>query len=203
MPEYVLRNLDPHVWSSFTERASREGWQIRPLISSLIESYASGQFTPSAAPPVVFPLFGWLRAHYRQAAQSPEFAGAVSVQQWELLLKQVLRSEAGLEWRALDDVPVPQRPQILDWLARTSNLPSASVLTLRATRHIWKGADMRSGRPYRFEVLGLPPGQHADIAHYNGGWRILHLVGDESRGWTEPFVSPEEALANLAEALRL
>jgi hypothetical protein len=36
MPQYALRNVDPTLWSKFTERANGEGWPTRALIVGLI-----------------------------------------------------------------------------------------------------------------------------------------------------------------------
>ena len=41
MPEYVLRNLDPQLWSRFADRGNREGWPMKALFVALMEAYAN------------------------------------------------------------------------------------------------------------------------------------------------------------------
>jgi hypothetical protein len=201
MPEYTLRNVDPQLWSQFTDRANREGWPTRALIVSLMEAYASGDFTPAAPPPRELPQFGWLRAHYRQLAQEP---GLATDAQWERLTHQVLQSPAAMSWHALDEVPVQRRPEILRWLQHTSNVPTAATLTLRAIAHIGEGPDLRTNRrAFQYEVLGLPSGQQAWIADFDGGWRVLRVIDAKQGHWSDPNLSKEEALNTLAETITL
>src|SRR5262245_44350184 len=173
MPEYTLRNLDPRLWSQFTERATREGWRPRPLIVSLMEGYAQGDFTPSQSPARELPEFAWLRAHYREIAQRADFSSLDSTAQWRRLRDHVSGPPSGMAYRALEEVPLDRRPSILAWLGRSCHVPTAAGLTLRAIAHIIEGADRR---PFQFEVLGLPPGQQAWIADFDGGWRILRAM---------------------------
>src|SRR4051812_4411227 len=70
MPEYVLRNLDPVLWSRFTERANREGWPIKALIVELLEAYADGVAAPQKAAPKQLPEWAWLREYYNAAAKA-------------------------------------------------------------------------------------------------------------------------------------
>lgn len=51
MPQYILRNLPPEIWSAARARAEREGWPMRPLLLRLLEDYAAGRVTPSGEPP--------------------------------------------------------------------------------------------------------------------------------------------------------
>jgi hypothetical protein len=204
MPEYTLRNVDPRLWSQFTDRANREGWPTRALVVSLMEAYASGDFTPPAPPPRELPEFGWLRSHYRQLAQEREFAALAPDAQWERLTDRILQSPAAMSWRVLEDVPTGRRLDILRWLRHTSNVPTAATLTLRAIAHIGEGRDLRTNRrAFQYEVLGLPAGQQAWIADFDGGWRVLRVIEGEQGQWTEPYVSKEEALNTLAEAVDL
>lgn len=202
MPEYTLRNVDPQLWSQFTERANREGWPTRALIVSLMEGYARGDFTPQAPPPRELPQFAWLRAHYRQVAQQPEFASLGTHEQWERLTDQILKSPAAMSWRVLDELPRERRAEILRWLQYTSNVPNATGLTLRAIAHIGKGPDLRTNRrAFQYEVLGLPMGQQAWIADFEGGWRILRVIDSKQGHWSDPYLSKDEALNTLAETL--
>ena len=38
MPEYTLRNLDPRLWSRFTERANYDGWQLSDYRLKAVDS---------------------------------------------------------------------------------------------------------------------------------------------------------------------
>jgi hypothetical protein len=204
MPEYTLRNVDPQLWSQFTERANREGWPTRALIVSLMEAYARGDFTLPEPPPRELPQFGWLRAHYRQIAQESRFASLETQAQWKRLTEQVLKSPAGMSWRALDEVSVQRRPEILRWLRHTSNVPTAAGLTLRAIAHVGEGPDLRTNRrAFQYEVLGLPIGQQAWIADFDGGWRVLRVINGMQGHWSDPYLSKEEALNTLAETIDL
>lgn len=204
MPEYTLRNVDPSLWSRFTERANREGWPIRPLIVALLDGYARGDITPGSLPPVDLPQFAWLRAHYRQIAKQPGFAALEPLERWDRLVRQVLNTPAGGEWHSLDEVPTFRRLQVVDWLHRTSNLPPAPhELSLRAIAHIGEGADLKQNRrAFQYEVLGLPPGQQAWIADYSGGWRILRVIDGVTGEWGKPHLTKDEALSTLAAEIQ-
>jgi hypothetical protein len=200
MPEYTLRNVDPQLWSRFASRANHDQWPIRALMVSLMEAYASGEYRPPRPAPRELPEFAWLRAHFRQAAQDAAFASLDAEAQWECVTKQVLQSPAAMSWRVLDAVPGHQRPEILRWLQLTSNVPTASGLTLRAIAHIGEGPDLRKNRrAFQYEVLGLPPGQQAWIADYEGGWRVLRVIDGKQGKWSDPFETKEETLNTLAE----
>ena len=202
MPEYTLRNVDPRLWSQFTERANREGWPTRALIVSLMDAYACGDVTVPEQPPRELPEFAWLRAHYREAAQDPEFSSLDAPAQWKRLTQQILRSPAGMSWHVVDEVPEPQRPEILQWLLQTSSVPRAATLTMRAIAHIGEGPDLRMNRrAFQFEVLGLPIGQQAWIADFDGGWRVLRVMNGTQEHWSNPHLSREEALDTLAETI--
>jgi hypothetical protein len=202
MPEYTLRNVDPQLWSQFTDRANREGWPIRALIVGLLEAYARGEFTPTAPPPRELPEFAWLRAHYRDVAQTPDFGALNTATQWEQLVEHVLDSPAAMHWQQLDEVPPAQRREILRWLRQTSDLPSRQILTLRAIAHIGEGPTLRTKRrAFQYEVLGLPADQQAWIADFDGGWRILRVVDGVQGHWGGPHLTKEDALDTLARTL--
>jgi hypothetical protein len=167
-----------------------------------MEAYASGDFTPPAPPPRELPEFGWLRFHYRQVAMGTEFSTLTVGRQWERLTDQVLQSPAAMSARVLDEVPVPRRLEVLRWLGQTSDLPTAATLTLRAIAHIGEGPGLRTNRrAFQYEVLGLPSGQQAWIADFDGGWRVLRVIEGNQGQWTEPYISKEEALNALAETI--
>lgn len=197
MPQYVLRNLDPQLWSQFTERADREGWRTHALIVSLLGAYARGDVTPPQPPVRELPMFGWLRAHYRDVAREAGFSSLDTESQWGRLTQHVVDSDSGLEYQVLDSVPAERRLEILRWLGQTSDVPMAAGLTLRALMHVGDGS---SRRAFFFEVLGLPPAQQASI-HFDGGWRVLRVINGEQGKWSRPYLSKEEALNNLAEAI--
>ena len=203
MPEYVLRNVDPHLWSRFTERANCDGWPIKALVVSLMDDYANGVVTPTQPPPQELPEFAWLRGHHRIVAEQEGFAQLNPIEQWARLLDHVLKSPAGGSWPVLDAVPAAKLAQILDWFTRTSNIETRHTLTLRAIAHIGEGPDLRRNRrAFHFEVLGLPPGQQAWIADFDGGWRILRVVNGEQGHWSDPpHLTKELALEALAKTV--
>jgi hypothetical protein len=202
MPEYTLRNVDPDLWSRFTERANREGWPTKALFVSLMDGYSRGDINPATPPPKELPQFAWLRAHYRQIAQAGDLADLDANAQWERLVNQVLQSPAAMSWQTLDEVPFDRRLEILEWLRRTSSLTTRQVFTLRAIAHIGSGRDLRHDRRvFQYEVLGLPIGQQAWVADFDGGWRILRVVDGEQGQWGQPHLSKEDALDTLARVI--
>jgi len=77
MPQYILRDLPPQLWTTVKQRAERDGWPLRALILRLLEDYASGRITPIAHPPVPHPspmwrlvpdsaIESWLETHLRE-----------------------------------------------------------------------------------------------------------------------------------------
>src|SRR5437870_2201729 len=114
MPEYTLRNVDPSLWTRFTERANCDGWQIKPLLVTLMDSYASGEFTPSTLAPRELPEFAWLRSHYKSIANGPDFDVIDPAAQWERLFQHVLHSHVAMSWRALEAISVDKRREILN-----------------------------------------------------------------------------------------
>jgi hypothetical protein len=202
LAEYTLRDVDPHIWSLFTERADREGWPTRPLLVSLMDAYGRGDISLAATPPRQLPQWAWLRAHYRQMTQVDSFLGLDVNGQWEALIQHVLNSPAAMSHSELDSVPLRTRAEVLRWLRQTSNLSPRQVLTLRAIAHIGEGPDLRTNRrAFQYEVLGLPSGQQAWIADFDGGWRILRAVDGESGNWSAPHLTKDDALDTLALTL--
>jgi hypothetical protein len=203
MPEYALRNIDPTLWSRFTERANREGWPTKALLVALMDGYANDDINLGTPPPRELPQFAWLRSHYRQVASAEDFSSLGCDCQWERLVQQVLHSAAAMSWHSLDEVPQLRRTQVLRWLQQTSDLPVRHALTLRAIAHIGEGPDLRTNRrAFQFEVLGLPAGQQAWIADFDGGWRVLRVVDGKQGGWSpNPFEDKAEALNVLADAI--
>ena len=51
--------------------------------------------------------------------------------------------------------------------------------------------------PYRYEVLGLPPGSGAMLARLAGVWKVLRIERDKYYGWDGSFRSAEDALASI------
>lgn len=205
MPEYTLRNVDPELWSQFVNRAKQEGWPIRALIVALLEEYARGTFTLPVPPPRELPEYGWLRAHFRAAAKNPDFLMLPTPLQWEALVDQVVKSEAGASWRDVDQVPPEKRGDILRWLEKTSNLPLREGLTLHAIGFVGDGPDLSvNRRVFQYKVLGLPAGHEAWIANATGsGWEILRAFKGKmsGTGWSRPYRTKEEALSILAETV--
>src|SRR5229473_2121247 len=70
MPEYTLREVDPHVWSLFTERAGREGWPTKALLVKLMDAYGRGDVSVGTPPPKQFPLWAGARTYYRAVARA-------------------------------------------------------------------------------------------------------------------------------------
>ncbi len=203
MPEYVLRNIDPDLWSRFTERANREGWPTKALFVALMDTYARGELTLRTAPPKELPQFAWLRVHYRAIAVSSDFAGLNIASQWGRLVDQVTQHQPGV-YAVLDAIPPHRHAEVLDWLRRTSSLSPRQSLTLRAVGHVWSGPDMSANRrAFQYQVLGLPVGHDALIADFDGGWRIMHFVNGDERipEWDTPHLTKEDALDTLARTL--
>ena len=202
MPEYVLRNINPELWTQFVSRANREGWPTRALIVALMDGYARGEFAIPEPPPRELPQYGWLRAYYRQTAIQPGFRGLDAEAQWQRLTDVILHSPAAMSHRLLGEVPTARRTEVLRWLELTSNVPVASGLTLRAIAHVGHGPDLKTNRrAFQFEVLGLPLGLQAWIADFNGVWRILRVVNEvQDKEWSEPYATKEDARDALAEA---
>lgn len=48
MPSYILRTIDPDLWTRFKARSEAEGIPMRALLLLLIEAYADGKVSVSA-----------------------------------------------------------------------------------------------------------------------------------------------------------
>ncbi len=203
MPEYTLRNLDPRLWSRFTERAARDGWPTKALLVSLMEEYASGSIDLPVPPPKPLPEFGWLRGYYKAVAGQADFASVPHDEQWKRLYEHVLDSPAGGSGRALAAMPPDQRRELLDWLRRTSAVTVRHVLTLRANGHIIvNGPNGETREPWEYHVLGLPAGHQISINNYDGGWRVLWIFkGNSIKTWSGQYPTPAEALDDIAREL--
>lgn len=60
MATYILRDIPPHIWQPFADRAKQEGWPLRPLLYQLMSDYATGLVgptKPAPAPPPGLPRF--------------------------------------------------------------------------------------------------------------------------------------------------
>lgn len=203
MPEYVLRNLDPQLWSRFTDRGNREGWPTKALFVALMSAYANGSISIGAPPPKQLPQYAWLRAHYRSAAKKDTFGPLDVNGKWSAIIDEMIDTPAGGHWRELDQMPFDRRAEILNWLEATSSLPQRQGLTLQAIGHvssITAGGESER-RVYDYRVLGLPPHQEARITNWDGGWRILYLAPGVTEEWNGPHDTPEEALDTLAHTI--
>ncbi|HEX6465092.1 MAG TPA: hypothetical protein VFZ98_11580 [Vicinamibacterales bacterium] len=203
MPEYILRNLDPQLWSRFTERGSRDGWPTKALFVALMTAYANGSISIGTLPPKQLPQYAWLRAHYRSAAKDDKFPTLDVNGRWSAIIREMIKGRAGGHWRELDQVPLDKRAEILNWLEATSTLPPQSALTLQAIGHISSitAAGETDRRVYDYRVLGLPPNQEARITNWDGGWRILYLAPGVTEEWNGPHETPQDALNTLARTI--
>lgn len=204
MPQYTLREVDPHIWSLFIERAGREGWPTKALLVKLMDAYGRGDVSIGTPPPKQLPQWAWLRAYYREVARADSFRDLDVDARWRALVMHVAGSPAGTSWRELDALPLVDRSQILRWLEETSALTRREGLTLRAQLHFHHtflvGSRVETERTvWQYEVLGLPPNQQAQITDFDGGWRILLAVNGKTSGtWSGPHKTPEDALDTLA-----
>jgi hypothetical protein len=67
-------------------------------------------------------------------------------------------------------------------------------------RKIIKGR-LGSGSVHTYYVGGLPPGDKAQISHFDHGWRFLHWNETSHGNWSGFYVTPEAALEALREEL--
>jgi hypothetical protein len=203
MPEYVLRNLDPQLWSDFTDRGSREGWPTKALFVALMKAYADGSICIGTPPPKQLPQYSWLRAHYRSAAKKETFRALDVNGKWSAIIDEMIVTPAGGHWNELQQEPFDRRVDVLNWLDATSSIRPQNGLTLRAIGHV---SSVTAGgesdrRVYDYRVLGLPPHQEARITNWDGGWRILYLAPGVKEEWNGPHATPEEALDTLARTI--
>ena len=74
------------------------------------------------------------------------------------------------------------------------------MLTLRALGTSGSGP-VNESEPYRYEVVGLPTGSGAMLARLSGVWKILRIERGKYYAWTGSFVSAEDALAAIDDAV--
>jgi hypothetical protein len=60
-----------------------------------------------------------------------------------------------------------------------------------------------SGDVYAYCVGGMPPGENANIALFDGSWRILRWNDEWHGNWTGDYASPADALTGLQEEISL
>ena len=90
MSEYVLRNLDPQLWSRFADRGNREGWPTKALFVALMKAYANGSISIGMPPPKQLPQYAWLRAHYRLAAKKDTFRTLDVNEKWSAIIDEFI-----------------------------------------------------------------------------------------------------------------
>jgi hypothetical protein len=73
------------------------------------------------------------------------------------------------------------------------------TLSLRPTARIGSGPTLLTDqdRVIRYEVVGLPPGQSADIAERNHRWKLLRTQDGVQEAWTGKYSTAEQALEEL------
>lgn len=207
MPQYKLNDIPVDLWARFKERAQREGWPLRALFLQLMDDYAQGRIERlSGLAPQQMPTFGWLRPFYRIASRDPDFVNDSSVNQWERLTETVVGTSATyLNW--VNAIPHPLRPQVLNWLAETSQdpRPGPNRLSMRAIAHAGEGPSLSvNRRVIQYEVLGMPPGQQALIAHFpNLGWQIMRIRDGQQTPYEGHYADADEARQALEARLYL
>lgn len=208
MPQYILRDLPNELWTRFTTRANAERWPLRALFLQLLDDYGSGRTRPSAQPPLQLPTYGWLRVHFRHAAQKRDFATLAPPQQWERLIDEVLERQTSA-YDVMREIPDERRATILQWLHQTasSGLPGSRDFAMRPIAHSGKGPDLSiDRRVIQYEVIGLPPGQQAWIADWRAGgsssWKILRVVDGDQGEWEGAYPTADEALGVLEHEVK-
>jgi len=73
------------------------------------------------------------------------------------------------------------------------------TLTLRPTGRIGSGPTLLTDqdRVFKYEVVGLPPGQSAAIAEMDHRWQILRTKDGVQGTWTGEYSTAEQALDHL------
>ena len=66
------------------------------------------------------------------------------------------------------------------------------MLTLRTL-------ETSGGKPYQYDVIGLPTGRGAMLARLSGVWKVLKIERGKSYAWTGSFVSAHDALTSLGD----
>jgi hypothetical protein len=202
MPQYVLRDIPVDVWARFKERAERENWPLRALYLQLMDDFGSGRLRPQGAPPEQMPVYAWVRPYYLNLVRHrPFFLEMVPGDQWGTLHDMIRRHGPAGAADTLNAIPGAHRDQVLTWLRDTTKFdaPGPTRLTLRAIAHIGKGPSLTEDRRvFQYEVLGLPPGQQAWIAFFQGeGWRILRVIDGKQGKWEGAYAQADEARGAL------
>jgi len=76
-------------------------------------------------------------------------------------------------------------------------------LTLHETGREKTNDILAAGEVYTYCVGGMPPGENANIALFDGSWRTLRWNDEWHGNWTGEYASPEDALAGLQEEINL
>src|SRR5207247_11382707 len=129
------------------------------------------------------------RPYFRHLARNPGFRELGFGDQWQALIDEVRRQRPSAASTLESSLP-DRRTQVLNWLHQTAlkDLSTEDVpLTLRAVAHIGSGPNLEHGRRViQYEVLGLPPGQAALIAEFNGRWQVSRYFSDTPADvWTD------------------
>ena len=208
MPNYVIRDVPPDIWSRFTERAKLENWPLRALFIQMMNDFADGRH-PNSAPPEQMPIYAWVRPYYRTLARRQNrFLDIDTATQWDRLVHYIREQNPHLVG-SLEQIPAERRPQVLTWLRETSEdlKPGPTKLSLRPIAHIGSGPSLNEGRRViQYEVVGLQPGEQAFIFDQpHQGWQVLRLIGGQATGggWHGHYATAQDALRYLEDLLYL
>ncbi len=202
MAQYALRDIPLDIWSSFRTRANRDKWPVRALLLQLMSDYGNERLTPTAPPPSQMDEYRWVRPYYSHLAKQSWFAKLNSTEQWTDLRHYVAKSSNRSRSEVLDAMPETARLELMAWLRDTTTVGfrDEKRLTLRAIAHIGDGMDLtQNRRAIQYEVLGLPPGQQAWIAHFPGQmWMLMRAIaGKQDDAWHGHYRTPQAALQAL------
>jgi len=70
-------------------------------------------------------------------------------------------------------------------------------LTLLESSRTIRGGALRNEEVCSYDVGGLPAGEYARVAYFNGAWRVLRWNDERHGNWTGHYATPELALAAL------
>ena len=76
-------------------------------------------------------------------------------------------------------------------------------LTLLESSQTIRGGALGSGEVCGYDVGGLPAGEKANVAYFNGAWRLLRWNDQWHGNWTGEYATPELALAALQQEIIL
>ena len=74
-------------------------------------------------------------------------------------------------------------------------------LTLHEAGREIKNGHLGSEPVQNYDVGGLPPGEKANIAHFNHAWRFLRWSDTSHGNWTGGYATVEAALAALQDEI--